>query len=102
MHFRRTAGIALLWMLLSPVSGPTASAAGPPRDIFGMRSPAANSVHPQRRHGNRFRGRRPFFRRSSSQALTPRTRLPRGRNYYQGRYFGNYNNRFYGPQYGYF
>ena len=28
--------------------------------------------------------------------------LPTGRRYFQGRYFGNYNNRFYGPQYGYF
>jgi len=31
-----------------------------------------------------------------------RTRLPSGRSYYQGRYYGNFNNRFYGPQYGYF
>lgn len=28
--------------------------------------------------------------------------LPQGRRYYNGRYFGNLNNRFYGPQYGYF
>jgi hypothetical protein len=28
--------------------------------------------------------------------------LPRGRTYYNGRYYGNFNNRFYGPQYGYF
>lgn len=28
--------------------------------------------------------------------------LPYGRAYYGGRYFGNFNNRFYGPQYGYF
>ena len=29
--------------------------------------------------------------------------LPRGRRYYNGgRYFGNFNNRYYGPQYGYF
>lgn len=28
--------------------------------------------------------------------------LPVGRTYYGGRYFGNFNNRFYGPQYGYF
>ena len=28
--------------------------------------------------------------------------LPYGRTYYGGRYFGNFNNRFYGPQYGYF
>lgn len=28
--------------------------------------------------------------------------LPTGRTYYGGRYFGNFNNRFFGPQYGYF
>lgn len=28
--------------------------------------------------------------------------LPRGRRYYGGRYFGSFNNRYYGPQYGYF
>jgi hypothetical protein len=30
------------------------------------------------------------------------TGLPRGRRYYNGRYFGDFNNRFYSPQYGYF
>ena len=29
-------------------------------------------------------------------------RLPRGQVYYGGRFFGSFNNRFYGPQYGYF
>ena len=28
--------------------------------------------------------------------------LPRGRRYYGGRFFGSFNNRFYGPQYGNF
>src|SRR4028118_338820 len=28
--------------------------------------------------------------------------LPRGRRYYGGRYFGSFNNRFYGPHYGFF
>ena len=28
--------------------------------------------------------------------------LPRGRRYYNGRFFGSFNNRFYSPQYGYF
>ncbi len=28
--------------------------------------------------------------------------LPRGRRYYNGRFFGSFNNRFYGPQYGNF
>ena len=31
-----------------------------------------------------------------------RPALPRGQVYYGGRYFGSFNNRFYGPQYGYF
>ena len=35
--------------------------------------------------------------------LAPRTMgLPVGRPYYGHRYFGNYNNRWYGPQYGHF
>ncbi len=40
------------------------------------------------------------FRTGSGGASA--NRLPAGRSYYQGRYFGNLNNRFYGPQYGYF
>ena len=35
-------------------------------------------------------------------ARSMRGGLPGGRSYYNGRYYGNYNNRFYGPQYGYF
>lgn len=31
-----------------------------------------------------------------------RPQLPRGQVYYGGRYFGGFNNRFYGPQYGNF
>jgi hypothetical protein len=51
------------------------------------------------------------FRGTSAPAGTPRgsgtnpagtTGLPRGRRYYNGRYFGSFNNRFYSPQYGYF
>lgn len=39
----------------------------------------------------------------SLSPLAPRTfGLPVGRPYYGGRYFGNYNNRWYLPQYGYF
>lgn len=51
---------------------------------------------------------RPQYRlpsRNQSQSRTlyrSRSRLPSGRSYYQGRYYGNFNNRFYGPQYGYF
>lgn len=32
----------------------------------------------------------------------PNSSLPGGWRYYRSRYFGNFNNRFYGPQYGYF
>jgi hypothetical protein len=32
----------------------------------------------------------------------PITGLPRGRRYYGGRFFGSFNNRYYGPQYGNF
>jgi hypothetical protein len=40
---------------------------------------------------------------SSSGTNAPGTRgLPRGRRYYNGRFFGDFNNRFYSPQYGYF
>ena len=28
--------------------------------------------------------------------------LPTGRSYFGNRYYGNFNNRFFGPQYGYF
>ena len=36
-------------------------------------------------------------------SVSPNERgLPRGRRYYGGRYFGSFNNRYYGPQYGYF
>ena len=38
---------------------------------------------------------------SQSNPYTPYG-LPRGRVYYGGRFFGGFNNRFYGPQYGYF
>ena len=41
--------------------------------------------------------------RSGDPAVSPNERgLPRGRRYYGGRYFGSFNNRYYGPQYGYF
>jgi hypothetical protein len=35
-------------------------------------------------------------------AAGPINGLPRGRRYYGGRFFGSFNNRFYGPQYGNF
>lgn len=53
------------------------------------RSPLRNNASPRERYPARNLDR-------------GRTRLPSGRSYYQGRYYGNFNNRFYGPQYGYF
>lgn len=57
----------------------------------------------------------PFWRRWTQQAATGAgggggiqnpyvgpNRLPRGQVYFNGRYFGDFNNRFFGPQYGYF
>ena len=49
---------------------------------------------------SRQRGRR--YNRNSSIEGSAGSSLPSGRRYYNGRYFGNLNNRFYGPQYGYF
>jgi hypothetical protein len=41
--------------------------------------------------------------RGGDPTVSPNERgLPRGRRYYGGRYFGSFNNRYYGPQYGYF
>lgn len=61
------------------------------------------------------RSRRPLFGLGSANRAYPargatggrtdaygRPGLPRGQVYYGGRYFGSFNNRFYGPQYGYF
>ena len=44
----------------------------------------------------------PRYRYPTRNLDQQRTRLPSGRSYYQGRYYGNLGNRFYGPQYGYF
>jgi len=52
-------------------------------------------------------GRGAFFNETSYRRPTPASFRgtgvpPFGRRYYGNRYFGNFNNRFYGPQYGYF
>ncbi len=47
-----------------------------------------------------FRGSYGYYRRFNSGNGS--RAVPAGRRYYDGRYFGNYNNRYYGPQYGYF
>ena len=40
--------------------------------------------------------------RAASTAGSGQGALPQGRRTHKGRYFGNFNNRYYGPQYGYF
>jgi hypothetical protein len=45
---------------------------------------------------------RPWNVQSRSAQTIGTPGLPRGRRYYGGRYFGQFNNRFYGPQYGNF
>ena len=65
------------------------------------------------RPGGLFQQSAPFCLRPQVSSRVPTIRgqtpsvvgpgsLPRGRAYYNNRYFGNFNNRFYGPQYGYF
>lgn len=46
--------------------------------------------------------RRPRCRARRQGGFQGTGQLPRGRRTWQGRYFGNFNNRYYGPQYGYF
>jgi hypothetical protein len=45
---------------------------------------------------------RPWNAQSRSRRSVGTPGLPQGRRYYGGRYFGQFNNRFYGPQYGNF
>ena len=45
---------------------------------------------------------RPWTAQSQIDRSVGTPGLPRGRRYYGGRYFGQFNNRFYGPQYGNF
>jgi hypothetical protein len=45
---------------------------------------------------------RPWSAQSRSLRSVETPGLPQGRRYYGGRYFGQFNNRFYGPQYGNF
>lgn len=62
-----------------------------PRAAIGLTQVA---WHSNTCYGNRYQRGRSADGRTSG--------LPGGRRYYNGRYFGNFNNRFYGPQYGYF
>jgi hypothetical protein len=77
-----------------------AQAASPRPQILvvddGVSTAAWTSDMPRRKSAAaRSRSQRSAYGNGGSQ-------LPAGRRYYNGRYFGNFNNRFYGPQYGYF
>lgn len=69
---------------------------GPPQPVESYVAPQPNlqQCGPQCGSGRRFGNLR--------NLTIPGYSLPAGRRYYNGRYFGNFNNRFYGPQYGYF
>lgn len=45
---------------------------------------------------------RPWTAQSRAVRSAGAPGLPQGRRYYGGRYFGQFNNRYYGPQYGNF
>lgn len=64
-----------------------------PAKPVGFRTPVRRTSH------SRYRAN---VRRTNTRSSGGAPQLPGGRRYYQGRYFGNFNNRFYGPQYGYF
>ena len=80
----------------SPARGPVCNCAvyaGPHYHLTAQTAPAT------RQQGLFGRG----TNRATNPSLSPNEMgLPRGRRYYGGRYFGSFNDRFYGPQYGYF
>ena len=82
---------------------------GPQRVVSGMPGePQSHSVSPGtvfgfRKHSNPISG--PSVDHPTGVPMRAgggNTGLPRGRRYFNGRYFGSFNNRFYSPQYGYF
>ena len=78
--------------VLAPKESRMAAKGSEPSSMRTLDSP--NNIVQQSR-GREHSGQRQY-RPSSGYTL------PAGRRYYNGRYFGNFNNRFYGPQYGYF
>jgi len=74
--------------------GSAAKADGPLGRIMGQSGTTTGWVSRSKPTG---RGTYPTRNLNQGRSL-----LPSGRSYYQGRYYGNFNNRFYGPQYGYF
>lgn len=100
----RTASLVLMML---PFSAPatSASANAPTRDTT---RPAATSVEsrivvdPKVEAAAHVRRNRRAYSRGGYSSGGLNQALPGGRRYYGGRYFGNFNNRYYGPQYGYF
>jgi len=103
-HFLRT---ALLVLMALPFSAPATSASAnePAHDTT---RPAASSVEsrivvdPNVEAAAHVRRNRRAYSRGGYSSGGANQALPGGRRYYGGRYFGNFNNRYYGPQYGYF
>lgn len=100
----RSAKVALVCFILSVSMMPSlALADGPRLRLFQKRSVESAQRAPTQNDRQsrvvRDSGARATVQPSSGGSVG---RLPSGRNYYQGQYYGNFNNRFYGPQYGYF
>ena len=94
--FRLVCSVSLLTAFVLVGTSPVPAADGQ-RALFPRTDPHCERIQGSSR-SPAVRGQTPFN--------TPVSRgigsLPRGRAFYNNRYFGNFNNRFYGPQYGYF
>ncbi len=100
----RSKVVAFLCLISSAaIMSEVAKADGPRLRLFQKRSvESAPRVSPQNERSARIgrdTGAQSTVQPSSGGLIG---KLPSGRNYYQGQYYGNFNNRFYGPQYGYF
>ena len=93
----RIIGAALLVAACVCVEDSRLQAEDRPLDVFQQSAPFCQRTQDHSRVPT-VRGQTP----SVSPGIRGPGSLPRGRAYYNNRYFGNFNNRFYGPQYGYF
>ena len=93
----RRIGVTLLLAACACLVNSRGRAEDRPLSLFSRLTPHARQTQDD--------GSAPTFRGQTPRAtpgFSGPTSLPRGRAYYNNRYFGNFNNRFYGPQYGYF
>jgi hypothetical protein len=89
----------LIWCLvIVALQVSTAAAAGPFQRMRTASNRGANVYVAPRQSANFSSASQTYGGNTGAS----RSRLPAGRSYYQGRYYGHLNNRFYGPQYGYF